>query len=361
MKKLIAVIVALAMVLSMSVMAFAEFANVKSPADILAANNVAEEQYEMFWNSSISLGFEQLGDYANWWQYIDINRAIKDQSIYVNEDGSLMEWAAAWQAYFAHVIANAGDDTGAAVEEAIAIISAGYIDAGTAITIVGETLMGGAGGDGESGDLSSIVDQILGSLGNLGGNTEPEVSAEEYAQELADLINGGASFDEIAQKIGDDLANGRIVVSQLPDIATALSELVEVGEVEDNETVKKILEYIEKLGGEGDGGFQFPDFGDFTLPWDKDNSSSGSFLDTILGILGSIGDLLFGGDDGNGDDPGYNWGDDWGNGDDGNDWGNGGTTVIPDTGDLSFIAVEAVAAVAGAALVLTRKKSDDAE
>lgn len=40
-------------------------------------------------------------------------------------------------------------------------------------------------------------------------------------------------------------------------------------------------------------------------------------------------------------------------------WGNGGSN--PDTGDVSFVAVAAIAAVAGAALVLTRKKSDDAE
>ena len=363
MKKLIAVIVALAMVLSMSVMAFAEFAGVKSPANILSDNNVAEGEYEMYWNSSISLGWDQLDDYANWWQYIDINRMIKDQQgVYVDESGNLMDWSAAWQAYYTYVLSNAAGDPSTAIPEIIAIVSGGYIDAGTAITMAGEALMGGLGGDGESGDLSGIIDQVIGALGSLGGDTEPEVSAEEYAQELADLINSGASFEEIRDKVRDDINSGKIVVSQLPDIATALSELVEIGEIEDNETVQKILDFFEVWGGEGDGGFQFPDFGDFTLPWDNDNSSSGSFLDTILGILGTIGDLLFGGggDDGNGGS-GFEWGDGDGLGDIFGGGDGDTTTVIPNTGDVSFIAVAAVAAVAGAALILTRKKNDDAE
>ncbi|MCH5189698.1 MAG: hypothetical protein J1F37_03965 [Oscillospiraceae bacterium] len=346
MKKLIAVLVALAMVLSMSVMAFAAFNGVSSPAEIV-------EDPDNF-NAAVNNPLLYVGTYAE----------IMEQGIYTREDGSLMNWDEAWQAYYLYVLSGATSDPGAAIGEIVAIVSGGYIDAGTAITMAGEALMGGAGGDGESGDLSSIVDQIMGAIGGIGGDAEPEVSAEEYAQELADLINNGASFEEIRDKIRDDINSGKIVVSQLPDIATALSELVEVGEIEDNETVKEILAFFEGFGGEGDGGFQFPDFGDFTLPWDNDNSSSGSFLDTILGILGTIGDLLFGGGDGEGgDDPGYNWGgDDWGNGDDGNDWGNGdNTTVIPNTGDVSFIAVAAVAAVAGAALILTRKKSDDAE
>lgn len=93
---------------------------------------------------------------------------------------------------------------------------------------------------------------------------------------------------------------------------------------------------------------------------DDDSDSSGSFLDTILGVLGGLGDILFGSggeetpeepsDDNN--DP---WGDDApaGDSDDG--------SQIPNAGDTSVVAVATVALVAGAALVLTRKKSEDAE
>ena len=338
MKKLIAVLIALAMVLSMSVVAFAEFDGIRSPADIA-------EDAETF-NGAVNNPLLYVGTYAE----------IMDQGIYTREDHSLMHWDEAWEAYYAYVLANATNDPLTAVTEIVSIVAGGYLDAGTAITMAGEALMGGIGGDGEEGDMSGIIDGIL--SGILGGETEPEVSAEEYVDELAALLNEGASFDEIASKIGDDLASSRIVVSQLPEIAQLLTDRIELGEIEDNETVQQILAFIEGLGGEGDGGFQFPDFGDFTLPWDNDNSSSGSFLDTILGILGTIGDLLFGGGDGEGgDNP---WEEPWEN-----PWEEpnepGETPVIPNTGDVSFIAVAAVAAVAGAALILTRKKSDDAE
>lgn len=345
MKKIIAVLIALAMVLSMSVMAFAEFAGVKSPADVLAANSVSESEYEGFWNNTISLGVDQLSDYANWWNYIDVNRAIRDQGIYFDENGNLMNWADAWSAYYSYVLANAGSDTGTAVKEALSIVTGGYIAPGDAIAKAGEAIMGGVGGDGESGDLSGIVDQIIGGI--TGGDKEPEVSAEEYADELAELINSGATFDEITSKIGDDLASGKIVTSQLPEIAQIISDSVDTGAIEDNETVQQILEFIDGLGG--DGGFEFPDFGDITLPWDNNNSESGSFLDTILGIIGSIGDLFNPGSD-EPDSPSTN----------NPSFGNDDPGEIPDTGDVSFIAVAAVAAVAGAALVLTRKK-DDAE
>ena len=87
MKKLIAVIVALAMVLSMSVMAFAEFAGVKSPADICG-------------------NARDFNDAANSPLYPN-HYVIKQQGIYENADGSLKTWDDAWQAYVAYVVANA--------------------------------------------------------------------------------------------------------------------------------------------------------------------------------------------------------------------------------------------------------------
>lgn len=332
MKKIIAVLIALAMVLSMSVMAFAEFNGVKSPAEAAGS----QEDYE----KALSLEDWQINDYANWWNYIDARNKIEDQGIYTDENGNLMNWDDAWKAYYSYVLQNATSDPMTAVTEIMALVSDGHIAAGDAITIAGETVMGGIGGDGESGDLSGIVDQIIGGI--TGGETEPEVSSEEYVEELTALINEGAEFDAIASKIGDDLASGKIVVSQLPEIAQLISDSVDTGAIEDNETVQQILDFIDGLGGEG--GIDFPDFGDIKLPWDNDNSESGNFLDTILGIIGSIGDLF---NPSEPDEPG-----------DPSAPGTNDNNNIPDTGDVSFVAVAAVAAVAGAALVLTRKKSD---
>lgn len=332
MKKLIAVLIALAMVLSMSVMAFAGFNGVKSPAEIV---NDPED-----YNRAATLDDIQINDI----QYLKKARDdMREQGIYNKDAFTFMTWDEAWDAYYDYVLANVSSDPMTAVTEIIGSVTDGYVQPGDAIAKVGETIMGGAGGDGQEGDLSGIVDQIIGSI--TGGDKEPEVSADAYADELAELINSGAAFEDITKKIGDDLANGKIVANQIPDIAKAVSEKVEAGEIENNETVQKILDFMEGLGG-GEGGFEFPDFGDIKLPWDNDNSSSGSFLDTILGIIGSIGDLF---NPSTPDDPTPG---------PGSNEEPGTTDPIPDTGDVSFVAVAAVAAVAGAALVLTRKKND---
>lgn len=325
MKKLIAVLVALAMVLSMSVMAFAEYAGCKSPSEIC---NGEEE-----WNKAISLSDWELADYANYWKYIDIKNAIDNQGIYTDENGNYMSYSEANTAYAVYVIANVTESPADAITEVVNMVSNGDVAIGDVIQSVGNGIMGGIGGDGESGDLSGVLDQIIGSIG--GGNTDPEVSTEAYVEELKVMINSGASFDEVTQKISDDLGSGYIVISQLPEIAELLMAEIDMGNIEDNETVQQIIEFIDGLGGEG--GIQFPDFGDIQLP-DIGGSSSGSFLDTILGIIGGIGDL-FGGENSDEKDPTPN-------------------EPIPDTGDVSFVAVAAVAAVAGAAFVLTRKKED---
>lgn len=104
---------------------------------------------------------------------------------------------------------------------------------------------------------------------------------------------------------------------------------------------------LPELPSDFEPSFTLPDFG----------SGDESFLDTILGALGGLGDILFGGGDDTedpttpDDDDDDLWGDDTED------------PEIPDMGDTSVVAVGAVAAVAVAALVLTRKKSknDDAE
>lgn len=91
---------------------------------------------------------------------------------------------------------------------------------------------------------------------------------------------------------------------------------------------------------------------------DDDSDSAGSFLDTILGVLGGLGDILFGGGGETPEEPSDDNDDPWN--DDETTTGSNDSQV-PDQGDTSVVAVATVALVAGAALVLTRKKSEDAE
>lgn len=92
---------------------------------------------------------------------------------------------------------------------------------------------------------------------------------------------------------------------------------------------------------------------------DDDSDSAGSFLDTILGVLGGLGDILFGGGGETPEEPTDDNNDPWG-GEEPTSGDNNGSQV-PNQGDTSVVAVATVALVAGAALVLTRKKSEDAE
>lgn len=350
MKKLIAVLIALAMVLSMSVMSFAAFGSIKSPADIVKEYGSGETDLEGFFNKCISLEDWQLSDYGNWWNYIDANNAIRSQGIYTKSDDTLMNWDEAWAAYYACLVGGITSDPTGAIGEIVGSVQDGYVEAGDAIKMVGDAAMGGAGGDGGAGDLSGVIDEIIGAIGGGGEEAQPEISTEAYVEELKALINSGADFETVTTKISGDLESGKIVVSQLPDIAKGLTDLIDAGEIENNETVQQILEFINGIGGGSGEGVTFPDFGDITLPGDEGNSESGSFLDTILGIIGSIGDIFNpdAGDEPTPDDPA--------------DPGTTDTpTEIPDTGDVSFVAVAAVAAVAGVALVLTRKKHNDAE
>lgn len=78
-------------------------------------------------------------------------------------------------------------------------------------------------------------------------------------------------------------------------------------------------------------------------------------LNTVLGFIGTIADMIFNPDSSEPSDPGNNE-EPWPS-----DPTDPGTSTIPDTGDTTVFAVAAVALAAGAALVMTRKKSEDAE
>ncbi len=193
----------------------------------------------------------------------------------------------------------------------------------------------------------------------------------------AELLNAEDSDPAaVAQMILDDLIVGEgdegiYTVEDLPTVLMAF--------VENSTDMEKLAAVAEQLSaGLESMGIVLPDLGDILPPTgegdegnegddellpDDNEEPSGvdGFLNTILGILGSIGDMIFGSGDETPDDPsGDGNGDDtWGD-DEGVDGGDD-DDLISDTGDTTVLSVAAVALVAGAALVLTRKKSEDAE
>lgn len=183
-----------------------------------------------------------------------------------------------------------------------------------------------------------------------------------------DIDAGAISSDIFENVITDAKLNAQYSVSD----RTALNSVVE-----------NTISYNANGGSGGSGGSLLPDISlpdislpdislpdvslpsefpsDITLPSvGGEDSGNGSFLDTILGALGGIVDGIMGGGDSTG---GANGGDDsnTSGGDDEDLWGSEGDDPFNDNslGDTSVIAVAAVAVVAGAALVLTRKKSKD--
>lgn len=187
----------------------------------------------------------------------------------------------------------------------------------------------------------------------------------------AELLNAEDSDPAVVAKmILDDLIIGEgdegvYTVEDLPAVLTAFAqnsndvdklvaamEQIEAGLESMGIVVPEMPEMPElpELPGGGEGG---------ELPEDDETAGDdGDLLNTILGILGSIGDMIFGGGEetpnepSDGDDA---FPDDNANPDD------DGDDLISDTGDTTVLSVAAVALVAGAALALTRKKSEDAE
>lgn len=187
----------------------------------------------------------------------------------------------------------------------------------------------------------------------------------------AELLNAEDSDPAaVAQMVLDDLIiaegdEGIYTVEDLPVVLAAFAE-----NSTDMEKLAAAAEQIE--AGLTSMGIVLPEIDDVlpppsgedeesTLPEDEEPTDDTGFLNTILGILGSIGDMIFGGgDDTPTDDPAGDNGDDtWGDGD--ADTNGDDDDLVSDTGDTTVISVAAVALVAGAALVLTRKKSEDAE
>ena len=169
----------------------------------------------------------------------------------------------------------------------------------------------------------------------------------------AELLNAEDSDPAaVAQMILDDLIVGEgdegvYTVEDLPVVLAAFAE--------NSTDVEKLAAAAAQIeAGLADMGIVLPEMDDVLppageggeneeLPNDEEATDDTDFLNTILGILGSIGD------------DGEPWEPEGGNTDPDDE------NLVSDTGDTTVISVAAVALVAGAALVLTRKKSEDAE
>lgn len=185
-----------------------------------------------------------------------------------------------------------------------------------------------------------------------------------YTILLSDASENPGAVVEVVSAIAGNVINGSV------DMDTFTSAFSAAASTVGGDVVNQIVWGVEELLstdlnsdseiGKPDGNI---DIDDSQLPEEDEGGSSdllSGLLDTVLGILGSIGDLIFGGS--GSDTPTTEPSDDenlWG--DDGDMWGDDGSSTIPDTGDTTVFAVAAVALAAGAALVMTRKKNDDAE
>lgn len=193
--------------------------------------------------------------------------------------------------------------------------------------------------------------------------TDVEGWTEYYAALLGEATTDPTAMGEVVSAIAETVVNGDV------DMDTFKTAFGEAAKIVSGDLVNQVVWGVEKLLsmdlnsdryiGEPDGSLGE----DGKLPEDpNDGGLLGGFdinelLNTVLGFLGSILDNIInpGGDPSTPPDPGNN--DSWP--EPGEPGGSGST--IPDTGDTTVFAVAAVALAAGAALVMTRKKSEDAE
>ncbi len=214
-----------------------------------------------------------------------------------------------------------------------------------------------------------------GDSGDSGSDSTDTYTAEEYGQKIVDALADG-SVSSVASMVVSDLIAGKIDPSTIPGIISYVQENSDDSAI-DTDAVDGIVDFLNGLyeqidsigGGDdidfdpsslipsgGDGDISLPDlsslgdlFGNFDL------GSIGSLISGIP-IIGPIIAGLFGlddGSDGSSNGGGSSSGDSTWNDTSSDDFSNN------NTGDTSFIAVGAVALVAGAALILTRKKNEE--
>lgn len=332
MKKIIAVVLSLAMILSMTVVGFA--------AEVPAA-----DADEAAWTAYYT---EVLTD-----ETMDVDTKaqtiLDNMPVTTNPTGTINALTAAMDAAEAQ-----GIDT-----NEITLAMMDKMEEETGIDF--EEMMGeDLDGDGYIGnDLVKPADP-----------TDVEAWTTYYTILLGEAATNPTAVITVVPEIAGNVTNGEI------DMDTFASAFPEAAKAVGGDVVNQIVWGVEELlstdlNSDGYVGKPTGDLEDGQLPEDDTDSEggmnigdilsgAGDFLNTILGVIGDlIGGLLGGG---SGDEPTTDPSDDenlWG--DDEDLWGDDGGSTIPDTGDTTVFAVAAVALVAGAALVMTRKKDEDAE
>lgn len=330
MKKILAVILSLAMILSMTVCAFAA----EAPTDATGADAWAAYYTEILMD-------EELDDEAKAELILNNVPAVDNDTVLINALGTAVARAEAQ-----------GVDT-----TAVAAI----------VVEKSEEVYGFNIEDVTGSDVDR--DGYIGADKKPVSTTDVEGWTAYYALYLGKATTDASAITTVVSTIGGTLLKGEI------DRDTFMSAFPAAVAAVGSDVANQVLWGVESLINmdiNSDGYIGKPDgsIDDSKLPDDDDNSGSGilgslsGIFDTVLGVLGSIFDTIFGGgsddpttDPSNPDDDNL-WGDDngddfWGGSDDG--------SMLPDTGDTTVFAVAAVALAAGAALVMTRKKSEDAE
>ncbi len=192
--------------------------------------------------------------------------------------------------------------------------------------------------------------------------TDVEGWTEYYATLLGKATTDPSAVGEVVAEIADTVINGDV------DMDTFTSAFPEAAKIVGGDLVNQVVWGVETLLSmdlNSDSYIGKPTTDDDgKLPEDPDNGGAtggfdiGNLLNTVLGFIGTIADLIFnpGSEPTDPSDPGNNDEEPWPS-----DPTDPGTSTIPDTGDTTVFAVAAVALAAGAALVMTRKKSEDAE
>ncbi len=277
---------------------------------------------------------------------------------------------------FANTTAGTNGGSGFDISQIIDAI-AGFIDS-----------IGGGSNDptatgGSSVDINGIIDTILGFIGNIGGGdttggdatggspiVAPEVSAETATRIVSGLQNiAGYSKADIQAAIDQMYADGQISETSYNNLQAALdaapetstNEAPSIDEAQVAEVASKVISMLKSMGvtdeqmqGVVDQLYErevIPEnvYNEITNQINNaENTTAASNEGGIGGFLSGIVDTIkgfFGSNNG---------------GDSNNEGGNSSNSsdfgAKDPTGDTALISVAAVAAVAGVALVLTKKK-----
>ncbi len=281
--------------------------------------------------------------------------------------------AAAWTTYYTDVILDAEMTEDAKVS---------ILTNNAVTTVYAEAINGAiAAADAQDVDTAWVVSAInakedetgndingdgrLGTAGVPVSPTDVEAWTAYYTELFSTVTENPLAVATVVATVAGDITSGAIDMDTLASVLPAVAENV------GGEVVNQIVWGVESLIStdiNSDGYIGKPDGTELPPAGDEgegDEGDAGSgltdILNTILGVIGGLIGSIFGDDEPDTPTTPTEPDDDdlWG--DDGDDaWGDD-SSAIPDTGDTTVFAVAAVALAAGAALVMTRKKNEDAE